>query len=122
MDLEQKEGILSQENTDSKKKSLFKEHKFMLLASLFIVLATLFVTLVPKNSVQNRASLKPIITPPLVIITATPSPEPSIWASSSAILKMEKDTRDLQNILNNTDFQDPVLSLPNIETSFSLTN
>lgn len=120
MDFEQKEGIVAQENTAINKKSILKEHKFMLLATLMIVMATLFVTFVPKNNTNRNLPTKPIITPPLAIITATPPPEPSRWASSAAILKMEKDTQDVQNNISSTDYQDPILSLPNIEIKIDL--
>lgn len=115
MDLEQKEGIVSQENTPLSKKSLVKEYKFMLLATILIVVATLFATFLPRGDSSRLLAPKTIITPPLAIITATPAPEPSRWASSAAILKIEKDTRDLQSNINSTDYQDPVLSLPNID-------
>ncbi len=122
MDFEQKEGFIAQENAAANKKSLLKEHKFMLLSTLFIITATLFVTLLPRNNKISNIINKPIITPPLVIITATPSPEPSVWASSSAILKIEKEARDLLGNIISTDYQDPVLSLPNIETRVDLSN
>ncbi|MBI3384582.1 hypothetical protein HY030_00090 [Candidatus Gottesmanbacteria bacterium] len=122
MDLEQKEGIVAQEKAIGSKKSLLKEHKFMLLATLLIVVATLFVTFLPRGSSQNLLPRRAIITPPLAIITATPPPAPSRWATSSAILKIEKDTRDLQSNINNTDYQDPVLTLPNIDNNVDFHN
>ncbi len=122
MDLEPKEGIASQEKISLNKKSLLKEHKFMLLATLLIVVATLFVTFLPRGNSSVLLAPKAIITPPLAIITATPPPEPSRWASSAAILKIEKDTRDLQSNINSTDYQDPVLALPNVDIKVNFVN
>lgn len=121
MEIEQKEGMSGQENSVSVKKSLFTDHKFMLLATLMIVMATLFVALLPKNNTAHNP-IKPIITPALAIITATPPPQPSQWASSSAILKLEKDTLSVLGNINNSDYQDPVLALPNIETRVEFFN
>lgn len=121
MEFEQ-EGLKTQENTAKKNPMIFTKNLILVVSSL-ILLFLIVLVLVLSNQQKNHIQVAnvPIITPPAVVITATPAPIPPKWASSSAILKIDNDIRDLKTEIDNTDFSESVLALPSIDTKVDFT-
>lgn len=114
------EGIPSQEQgtIDKAPSALTPKTKKLVIGSIVVlVLVVLFVLFIAGNTTKKQSGQKtPIITPPYFVVTATPPLQPSRWASDAGVLKIEKDVNVLDNGLTNIDLNEPVLSLPNIDT------
>ncbi len=120
MEFNEQEGIISQEKASVNTKKAING-KIVFLIIIVIVLITATLSILPKSNVAIVVNRPSIVTPAPVIITATPPPQPSKWASDSAIIKIEKRNQDLGNEIKNADFSEPVLSLPNIDTNVDFT-
>lgn len=117
MEFEAQEGLKSQENETRKNSFLLSKNVTLILLSLLLLLIiTITVTFLGTSKNKVPENLVPIVTPPIVIITATPRPVPPDWASSSAILKIDNDNRNVKSEIDNTDFSEPALNLPAIDT------
>lgn len=114
MEFEQ-EGLKTQENA-TKNQNILSKNRILVIASvLLLFLITLTLILTKSKTTDIRINKVPVITPPVVIITSTPAPVPPNWATSSAILKIDNDVRDLTSEIDTVDFSEPVLGLPQID-------
>lgn len=116
---EELEGIPSQEKSAVEKPSFSlsaKTKKIILAASgvlfFLLLLALVIIGQAGKTSSQRKI---PIVTPPYFIVTATPAPQPTKWASDSGVLKVKNDLSDLGKNLTDIDLSEPMLGLPNID-------
>lgn len=119
MEFNENEGIVSQENATINSKKI--SSKTIILIIVTIILVTTTLVLLPKSDKAVVINRPTVITPKPIIITATPPPQPSRWASDSAVLSIEKNNQDLKNEITNIDFAEAGLSLPNIDTNVDFT-
>lgn len=117
--MEFEEGMQTQEKSFDKPTKMSPHAKLILLLCGFLVLLMLvFILVLPQATVTEENIPRPsIVTPPLVIVTATPAPELSRWATDSATLKIEEQNRNLADELLNLDLTESALALPNIQTN-----
>lgn len=123
MEFEAAEGIKSQENITRSSNKRLTASKIVIILTLIstsiIVVALLLINGKGDTATTNNT---PVVTPPIIAVTSTPKPIPPNWASSSAILKIENDNRNLKNEIENTDLSEPVLALPLIDTRVNFNN
>lgn len=117
MDFEE-EGMTSQEkNFESKPKLNTIYTRLLLVLGVFLILVFLVIVLIPRKKIIEQTPRPSIITPPLVIVTATPPLEPTRWASDAAVLKIYEQNKNLASELLNIDLTESSLALPNINTN-----
>lgn len=119
MQNEELEGLPSQEKSGVEKPrfQLSERNKKIILAGtgvLFFLLLLALVIIGQTGKTQPRRKI-PIVTPPYFVVTSTPSPQPTKWASDSGVLKIKKDLTDLGKNLTDIDLSEPMLGLPNID-------
>ncbi|MBI3981193.1 hypothetical protein HY345_04305 [Candidatus Microgenomates bacterium] len=114
----EEQGMPSQEKITETPSFLQNHFKLILVLGLFLLVAMLLTTvLIPKNPSVTQLPKPSIITPPVVIVTATPPLEPSQWATDAAILQIDEQNKNLAEELLNVDLTESPLALPNIDTN-----
>ena len=114
----EEQGMPSQEKATETPGFLQNHLKLILVLGLFLFVVTLLtMVLIPKKQLETQYPQPSIITPPLVIVTATPALEPSRWATDAAILQIEEQNKNLTDELLNVDLTESPLALPNIDTN-----
>lgn len=96
--------------SDPKRKKYFK-----IALSLLVVIILLYFISILANIIRNRRPSKPAPTPtPVASNTPAPTSAPSRYASDSGVLKIDQDVRDLDKDLNNINFHDQDLRMPDV--------
>lgn len=114
----EEQGMPSQEKMTETPSFLQHHLKLFLVLGLFLFIVMLLTTvLIPKNQSVTQFPKPSIITPPVVIVTATPPLESSKWATDSAILQIDEQNKNLSEELLNVDLTESPLALPNIDTN-----
>ncbi len=116
---EELEGIPSQEKVavEKPKFALTPKAKKIILAAgttIFLLLLVSAVIIGLKTPKQTKRNI-PIVTPPYFVVTATPPPQPTKWASDAGVLKIKSDLASVSGELNTVDLNEPMLLLPNID-------
>ncbi|MBU1126734.1 MAG: hypothetical protein ABIH88_03260 [Patescibacteria group bacterium] len=106
----------------TKLKNFSKKEKVLIILALIVclLLLTLFVASVAINKEKKQEQIIKIIPTPVPLENQEKLIEPSLYATDSAILKIEKEIKDTRSALENMEHSQKNLDIPALDMNLDL--